>query len=693
VATPWLAHRGWASPEPMDPVRGGERGLYWSLGEIVEVAGLALGTGVLGLILAVLHARHESTNWLFWGVLSLMLVWASLRQGLRGGTIAASSAAAVALCVAAGLDAAEANLTPLRGNLLAQCSTALLIGVSASWIRASEQRYRQIVGHIPVVLYSGRFRRPGQPDSPAEVDITLVSAASQQVFGCAPDELCGGFADWLERVDADDRELVTAALAQLCLHHQPVTCEYRLVSASIVKNEHSTPGAGNPSLEKERWVRDTLAPHRNREGELDGWEGVIEDITAQRTLAHDLRRTTTMLHAIVSNLPTGVYVVHGTTGRPLLVNTRACQLLGQREALTAGIERLSTLYRLHHRDGSVYPWQELPVSRALRQGISCMSDDIVVHRPDGRRLPLVTWAAPVDLAGHGKADAAVWVLEDLSALRQAEATQRKSEERLRALSQVEMLGQLASGVVHDCNNLLTMIIGTADTLRLQSPNETSAHEPLKSISQAGVEAAQLLQQLLAFSKQRDVQTHRVDVNDIVRNTLQLLRGTLPGNIDVTSNPSAQPAYVLADETQLKQVLMNLCLNARDAMPLGGKLTIEIAVDENPPGPERPVPASRQLRDHVEASTRAPRLADQEPPARPRSEIRISVADTGQGMEERVRAQVFDLFFTTKEGGNGLGLAVAVQIIERFGGRIEVWSKPQQGSRFTIRLPGADGLSE
>lgn len=435
VATPWLVRLGLTDPERADIRPDGDRGLYWSLGEIVEVAGLAFGAAVLALILAVLHARHESTNWLLWCVLLLVIVWTSLRQELRGGTLAASSAAGVALGLAAVLGGAESQLAPLRGNLLAQCCTALLIGASAGWIRASEARYRLIVGHIPVVLYSARLLRPGRAHTPSEIEITLVSSASRQVFGRVPETLLGRYDVWLERVHPEDRELVRAAMAQLCLQKQPVSCEYRILNDerrshdvdSTLSAEREAQSASAFSASRaalgvppERWLRDTLAPHYDRDGKLDGWEGVIEDITDQRTLAHDLRRATNMLHAIVSDLPAGVYFVHGPMGQPLLVNARARQLLGQREDLAAGLQHLPDVYRLHRPDGSKYPAEELPVTRALREGMTGMKDDIVVHRADGRRIPLVSWAAPVDLTGQGQPDGAVWVLEDLSVLRQAE---------------------------------------------------------------------------------------------------------------------------------------------------------------------------------------------------------------------------------------------------------------------------------
>jgi PAS domain S-box-containing protein len=167
-----------------------------------------------------------------------------------------------------------------------------------------------------------------------------------------------------------------------------------------------------------------------------------------------------MLHALVDNMPAGVFFVQGPQGRPILVNARARQLLGQRE--DASLSHASSVYRLHRRDGSPYPVDELPVARALRHGRRIMSDDVVVHRPDGRHVSLVTWAAPVALAGTS-VDAAVWVLEDLTALHQAEATRREAESRLNAVVDAMGVALLVldhNGEIVEANAAAASLFGT-----------------------------------------------------------------------------------------------------------------------------------------------------------------------------------------------------------------------------------------
>src|SRR5262249_39810551 len=155
---------------------------------------------------------------------------------------------------------------------------------------------------------------------------------------------------------ADDHEILRAALTQLGRQAQPVTCEYRLAPRS---GDPLDVGSGWPDLPgqalrpRARWVRDTMAPRHDPDGRLDGWGGAVTATPEHRALAAALRRTSSMFHPLVPHLPTGVFFVHGPTGRPILVNARARQLLGQREDSSAGLEHLAQVYRLHRPDGTL----------------------------------------------------------------------------------------------------------------------------------------------------------------------------------------------------------------------------------------------------------------------------------------------------------------------------------------------------
>jgi PAS domain S-box-containing protein len=1009
IASPWLLRRGWIRREPdsggMARSEGAEASVRIAAdagrptrGDQLEIAGLALSASILCLLLSGLHGRRDLLGWQLWGVQILLIVWASVRQGLRGGTLVAAAAAAAPLLARQGWRSGGWPPPPspeddlfeplVQAHLLAQCAAAVLVGAAAGWARLHEIGYRQIAGHIPVVIYSARLlpaaegkrqkeegkreEKPGDASSllpfafsllPSLAEVTLVSAASERLLGCPPDDLLGDYRRWLALVDPEDHEVVLAAVEQLARQEQPVTCEYRLAAPAAAHNAKNgwdaSSTAAEPAAGAVRWLRDTLAPQRDADGRLLGWNGVVSDITEQRALADDLRRTTSMLHCLVANLPTGVFFVQGPHGRPLLVNARARQLLGQREDSAAGLDYLSKVYRLFRPDGSPYPAEELPVYLALRRGLTTMRDDIVVHRPDGRRVPLVTWAAPVQLVGPSASipggpaprqakglDAAVWVLEDLTALHQAEAARKDSEGRLRAVieamaegllvhdargaivngnpaacsffgvsaeqmrgralhevgwnflredgsplphedfpapvvlrtaravrnlvlgaypaslsppasaplsrpraapwkssgpcpvheqvlglrwllvhavplgsgeratqggapagvvttfsditayvqareairaseeryrglveslpvmvvlsdrdmrvtyvnpatqaitgydlaevsdpaawaktvhpedlprvyeisrnalagqsdrgefryrakdntektawmlcepryqdggvvgaitllldvtrernlerelqraQRLELVGRLSSGVAHDFNNLLGVVLNLTDLARGHLPGDHPVHADLKRIAEAGEQAAALAGQLLAFSKQKSAAPRRVEVNSVVRRTLELLQATLPAGICIRADLAAGEAPIRADETQVQQVLMNLCLNARDAMPGGGTLHVRTRVERagevgqggaGPPG------------------------------------VLLSVEDSGNGISEELRGRIFEPFFSTREGGTGLGLAVVQQIVESYGGAIEVHSRAGQGARFDIRWPMA-----
>jgi PAS domain S-box-containing protein len=1022
IATPWLIRRGSVAPEPpgarpaewerSDPfLQGGSSlsqvllGGRATVGDWVEVAGLAAGASILCLLLGDLHGRGDLLGWQLWGAQMLMLVWASVRQGLRGGTLVAATAGAVPLLVRTvwSRDETDSMQTMLlQGHLLAQCSAAVLVAAAASWVRMHENGYRQIVAHIPVVIYSARLLRPaqglgsisamqGQPHVNV-AEVTLVSAASDPLLGCPAEHLLGDYSLWLAFVHPDDREVVLAAIEQLARQAQPVTCEYRLAGQIDPGSARKGPGAPpfDPATSKRvRWLRDTLAPQRDADGRLLGWDGVVTDITEQRALADDLRRTTTMFHALVTNLPTGVFFIQGPHGQPILVNARARQLLGQREDSAAGLEYLPKVYRLFRPDGTLYPATELPVYLALREGRTTMRDDIVVHRPDGRRVPLVTWAAPVQLGSRSGPDAAVWVMEDLTALHQAEAARKSTQARLRAvietmaegllvhdstgrivtgnpaacaffglpaeqlhnrvlaelewkflredgtplpdqdhpcevalrtgrpvrnlvlgvvkkdretgkepssaslsppapplrgslsfevrwllvnampLSQgaiapdpseprgtapglvttfsdisayvhareairvseeryrglieslplmliqsdrnmrvtyinpatqaisgysleeiaepaawsstihpedlprifemsrsalagqgergefrfrakdgsekvafvitqpryqeapgrgaarspgplgangerevvgattllvdvtrerslerelqraqrLELIGRLSSGVAHDFNNLLGVVLNLTDLARGHLPGDHPVHADLRRIAEAGEQAAALAGQLLAFSKQRPAPARRVEVNSVARRTLELLQATLPASIHLVADLSGIDVSIQGDETQVQQVLMNLCLNARDAMPQGGTLSVSTCV-EAPASSELPL-ADRRLQNEEGDGPRPSSSAKvQSAIANLPADrcVRLSVEDSGKGISDEVRERIFEPFFSTREGGTGLGLAVVQQIVESYGGSIEVHSRPGEGSRFDIRWP-------
>ena len=233
--------------------------------------------------------------------------------------------------------------------------------------------------------------------------------------------------------------------------------------------------------------------------------------------------------------------------------------------------------------------------------------------------------------------------------------ERQLEQDLQRAQRLELIGRLSSGIAHDFNNLLTVVLSLTEVAHGSLPPDHPVHDDLQRIAEAGEQAADLAGQLLSFSRQQRAAPRRADVNRVARRTLDLLRAALPADVEPEFALEGGELPAAMDETQLQQVLINLCLNARDAMPGGGRLRVQTETVAHPGEPGAPW-------------------------------VRLSVADDGCGIPDDLKNRIFEPFFSTKERGTGLGLAVVRQIVEGCGGRVEVQSQLGRGSRFDVWLP-------
>ncbi len=248
----------------------------------------------------------------------------------------------------------------------------------------------------------------------------------------------------------------------------------------------------------------------------------------------------------------------------------------------------------------------------------------------------------------------------------------KLEEQLRHAQKMEAAGQLAGGVAHDFNNILTVIIGYASLLQRKIPDDDPIRPNVEEILQAAERAAGLTQSLLAFSRKQIIDLRRIDLNETVRKVERLLRRVIGEDVELKTVLAGTALTVLADSGQIEQVLMNFATNARDAMPDGGTFILETEQSDLDPG---------FLHAHGYG--------------RPGRYALLSVTDTGLGMDEQTRKKIFEPFFTTKETGQGtgLGLAIVYGIVKQHGGYITVYSEPGKGTTFRIYLPIATGAVE
>ena len=310
--------------------------------------------------------------------------------------------------------------------------------------------------------------------------------------------------------------------------------------------------------------------------------------------------------------------------------------------------------------------ESLPVARKMADvclnGRSCSPTELTVVHRSGRELVVEARTVAVRVRdGLGL----LTTLRDISARKQAENEQRRLEDQLRQASKMEAVGRLAGGVAHDFNNLLTGIRGFTDILISGVSEADPAHGDLLEIQRATQRAAALTGQLLAFSRKQMVEPVVVDLNQLLSGAMGMLERLIGEDVQVVFRPGANLLAVRIDPSGMEQVLINLAVNARDAMPQGGQLSIETSEVE------------------VDAE-----LCQNHLDARPGRHLLLSVKDTGVGMSEGVLSRLFEPFFTTKGPGRGtgLGLSIIYGIVQQGGGFVHVESGLGQGSTFRIYLP-------
>jgi PAS domain S-box-containing protein len=364
----------------------------------------------------------------------------------------------------------------------------------------------------------------------------------------------------------------------------------------------------------------------------------FSDVTAFRKALEGVRHSEEKYRNFVESMPFMLLQVD-LSGRVVYANPATLEFTGYELEDFADPSRWEQL---------VLPDYIVRTRAMLADSLAGRSSRGELRYRDKAGLERVAYAVTQPQLADGKPVGATTLLVDVT-------RERQLEQELERARRLELVGRLASGVAHDFNNLLSVVLGMSQLAGHALPADHPVHDDLRRITAAGEQASNLAAQLLSFARQQKVERHRVDINLVVRRTLDLLRVSMRHDIDVEETVGTDALFIEGDETQLQQVLMNLCLNARDAMPRGGRLRVQTAAES---GDDR------------------------------RTWIRLTVQDEGEGMTEQVKRNLFDPFFTTKETGSGLGLAVVQQIVEGHGGRIEVNSDPGRGARFDVWFPRA-----
>jgi PAS domain S-box-containing protein len=379
--------------------------------------------------------------------------------------------------------------------------------------------------------------------------------------------------------------------------------------------------------------------------------GMAVDITENKLAQQALAESEERLRTIVELAPDGIFVI-GDQGQILEVNQAACKQLGY----TRG-----QLLQLNIFD-FISPRFARRVVARLRGHVPSGSYESAHVRADGVEVPVELSVTKIMFRGR---PAFLGITRDTSDRKRAEEQREKLEQQLRQAQKMEAIGRLAGGIAHDFNNLLMVILSYTEMLQDSLPAHDTLRTNTREIMKAADRAASLTRQMLAFSRKQILSPVVLNLNAVINETAKMLRRLIGEDIEFRVNAAESLWAIEADSDQIGQVLMNLCVNARDAMPQGGTLTIateNITVEEKSIGGHPNVP--------------------------PGDYVRLSVTDTGTGISKEIQEHIFDPFFTTKEvgKGTGLGLAMVYGIVKQSGGYVWVYSELGQGACFTVSLP-------
>jgi PAS domain S-box-containing protein len=492
--------------------------------------------------------------------------------------------------------------------------------------RESDELFRELMAHLQQVIWI---------KNAADDAVLYVSPAYETIGGRTCQSLYDNFQTFLDAIHPEDRERVAGAMAGQ-LETAGYEQEYRIVRPDGVI----------------RWIWARSYPVCDAHGQVIRFAGIAEDITERKLLEQDRARLAAIVEysedAMVSMSLDGI-VISWNYGAERQYGYTDEEMIGR---------PISVLFPPDHYR------EYLQIMKRVRRGEAIPSYDTVRKRKDGTLINMSVSISPIETR-DGETIGASKIAHDITKV-------KKLEEHFRQAQKMEAMGRLAVGMAHDFNNLITVIFGYSELLLDTLPPGIPARELLKRIKNAVERAASLTHQLLVFSRKQMLEPRVVDLNAVVANSENMLKRLVGEDVDMVTVLGPALGRVKTDPGLMEQVLTNLVVNARDAMPQGGKLTIETA---------NAVLDQTYARSHAEV--------------KPGRYVMLAVSDTGYGMDDQTKTLIFEPFFTTKEEGKGTGLGLAMidGFIKQSGGHVFVYSELGNGSTFKIYLPEVeDALS-
>jgi two-component system, cell cycle sensor histidine kinase and response regulator CckA len=494
--------------------------------------------------------------------------------------------------------------------------------------RQSQQQYEALVQTIDGIVW--------------EMDLdsftfTFVSKQAKRLLGYAPEDWIGVPDFWVNHLHPEDRDWARDFCVNSAARNIDHQLDYRMIAADgrVV------------------WLRDLVSvDHSNPQAPR--LRGVMVDITERKQAEDELRQSERRYRDLIENARDIIYE-HDLSGNYTAANHAAQQITGYAIAETVKLNLMQTV-------APEYLEKAREMLRRKLAGETVTAYELEIVAKDGRHVAVEvnSWLVFQDGRPVG-----------VQGIARNVAERKQLEEQLRQSQKLEAIGQLAGGVAHDFNNLLTVISGYSDLLLRRLPGDSAFRPSVAEIKKAGDRASTLTRQLLAFSRKQIMQPKVLDLNTVVADLDKMLRRLIGEDIDLLTLTEPGLGRVKADPGQIEQVVVNLVVNARDAMAAGGNLTIETA--------------NVQLaEDYAQQHVQCP----------PGEYVMLAVSDTGCGMDLETRERIFEPFFTTKEAGKGtgLGLSTVYGIVRQSGGNVWLYSEPNRGTSFKVYLPRVDEVT-